>query len=320
MAAGAVGKDETGQERGLYRKHCAHCHGITGDGFGPTAAFLNPYPRDYRLGKFKFKSTPIGAKPTDDDLMRILNKGIAGTAMPSFFVLKEFEKRALIDYVKYLSIRGEVERRLFMDLLEVEDEQPLWNFAGKDEADSDFQIGKSIVEGRIVEVAGKWYQPEAKSTPVPERPWDSHKDKDVVAEKIKRGRDLFYTAQANCFSCHGDTALGDGNVREYDDWMVDLYTKNPDSADVREYVSLGAHEPRNIRPRNLRLGVYRGGLRPVDMYWRIKNGIEGTPMPAASDKLSDDDIWAIIEYVRFMPYETISQPKTTKPVNEEELK
>ncbi|MCH7725969.1 MAG: cytochrome c [Planctomycetes bacterium] len=112
MAAGAVGKDETGQERGLYRKHCAHCHGITGDGFGPTAAFLNPYPRDYRLGKFKFKSTPIGAKPTDDDLMRLLNKGIAGTAMPSFFVLKEFEKRALIDYVKYLSIRGEVERRL----------------------------------------------------------------------------------------------------------------------------------------------------------------------------------------------------------------
>ena len=142
----------------------------------------------------------------------------------------------------------------------------------------------------------------------------------MVAEKIKRGRDLFYTAQTICSDCHGDTALGDGKSDLYDDWTEDLYTKNPDKAVVRELVSLGALEPRNIRPRNLRLGVYRGGLRPIDMYRRIKNGIEGTPMPAASDKLSDDDIWAIIEYVRFMPYETISQPKTTKPVNEEELK
>ena len=29
----------------LYREHCAHCHGISGDGVGPTAVFLNPYPR-----------------------------------------------------------------------------------------------------------------------------------------------------------------------------------------------------------------------------------------------------------------------------------
>ena len=48
MAAGPVGRDEQGSPRGLYREHCAHCHGITGDGVGPTAAFLNPYPRDYR--------------------------------------------------------------------------------------------------------------------------------------------------------------------------------------------------------------------------------------------------------------------------------
>ena len=29
--------DENGARRGLYREHCAHCHGITGDGRGPTA-------------------------------------------------------------------------------------------------------------------------------------------------------------------------------------------------------------------------------------------------------------------------------------------
>src|SRR5690606_2369343 len=112
MAAGPVGRDEQGTPRGLYREHCAHCHGITGDGAGPTAAFLNPYPRDYRTGKFKFKSTPLGKKPTHDDLRRILIDGIPDTAMPSFRLLADDEIDALVDYVKYLAIRGEVERRL----------------------------------------------------------------------------------------------------------------------------------------------------------------------------------------------------------------
>jgi mono/diheme cytochrome c family protein len=41
-AAGPVASDRDGTARGLYREHCVHCHGITGDGAGPTAAFLNP--------------------------------------------------------------------------------------------------------------------------------------------------------------------------------------------------------------------------------------------------------------------------------------
>ena len=57
MAAGPVQSDQFGNETGLYRRHCGHCHGTTGDGLGPTALLLNPYPRDYRQGKFKFKST-----------------------------------------------------------------------------------------------------------------------------------------------------------------------------------------------------------------------------------------------------------------------
>ena len=67
LAAGPVRRDLEGvNSTGLYRQHCAHCHGITGDGAGPTAAFLNPYPRDYRAGKFKFRSTPIGVPPTHE--------------------------------------------------------------------------------------------------------------------------------------------------------------------------------------------------------------------------------------------------------------
>jgi hypothetical protein len=50
MAAGPVWSDQEGGKHGLYRRHCAHCHGISGDGHGPTAAILDPYPRDYRPG------------------------------------------------------------------------------------------------------------------------------------------------------------------------------------------------------------------------------------------------------------------------------
>src|SRR5690606_36005256 len=122
MAAGPVESDQQGNPRGLYREHCAHCHGITGDGLGPTAAFLNPYPRDYRKGQYKFKSTPIGSRPTHDDLRRILTEGIPGTAMPSFKLLPADELDALVHYVKYLSIRGEVERALVTNTLSELDE------------------------------------------------------------------------------------------------------------------------------------------------------------------------------------------------------
>ena len=36
--------------------------------------------------------------------------------------------------------------------------------------------------------------------------------------------------------------------------------------------------PQQLQPRNLRLGIYRFGRRPVDMYRRIFAGINGTPM------------------------------------------
>ena len=112
-AAGPVGGDAEGSHRGLYRRHCATCHGITGDGAGPTASILDPYPRDYRNGVFKYTSTMPGHKPLKTDLHRTLIRGILDTAMPSFAQLPEGEIDALVEYVKYLSIRGQTEQYLF---------------------------------------------------------------------------------------------------------------------------------------------------------------------------------------------------------------
>jgi mono/diheme cytochrome c family protein len=144
--------------------------------------------------------------------------------------------------------------------------------------------------------------------------------KEELAASVKHGRELFYGTIANCVKCHGDSALGDGQTTDYDEWAKEFIGDGKKPELVRTYVSLGMLPPRTIRPRNLRQGVYRGGMRPIDIYWRIMNGIEGTPMPAlatnvrkAEDppeakKLNAEEIWDIVNYVQSLPYESINNP------------
>lgn len=322
LAAGPVGSDEEGNARGLYREHCAHCHGITGDGAGPTAAFLNPYPRDYRKGQFKFKSTPVGQKPTHSDLKRILLEGIPGTAMPSFKLLPDLEVEALVDYVKYLSIRGEVERALLRATAELEEGQHLFTLLGQDataEKKAAQQDQLAALKETVAGYVGRWEGAAAAVVAIPPRP---EMDETAVAASIERGRTLFFGTVANCVKCHGDSALGDGQTTDYDEWAKEFIGDGKNRSLVADFESRGLMPPRNIRPRNLRQGIFRGGLRPIDHYWRIKNGIEGTPMPAATMKpegdpnakgLTPDDIWDLVNYVRSLPYEPISNPRDAVP-------
>src|SRR5262249_50918002 len=84
-----LGLDEQTLKAGstLSRRHCLTCHGVAGDGRGPTGPWVNPHPRDYRQGIFKFISTNTevtGRKPRRADLLRTLRAGVDGTTMPSF--------------------------------------------------------------------------------------------------------------------------------------------------------------------------------------------------------------------------------------------
>ncbi|MCP3691645.1 MAG: cytochrome c, partial [Planctomycetaceae bacterium] len=189
MAAGAVSVDEEGRPHGLYRRHCAHCHGITGDGMGPTAEFLNPYPRDYRMGKFKFKSTTTNARPTDDDLHRLLKHGVPGTAMPSFRVLPQNQQDSLVQYVIYLSMRGELERLLIGELLgagELGIEGPKEVLLTLSQKDTDeFRERSAWVQEKMTSIASNWLQAQSEEVPPPPENWGS-------AESRQLGRDLFY--------------------------------------------------------------------------------------------------------------------------------
>lgn len=88
----------------VYLKWCAGCHGDSGLGDGDAATHLLPRPRDFTLGVYKFRSTPSGEVPTDADLLRIVNEGVAGTPMVGWEAkLSASEREAVVTYVKSLS-------------------------------------------------------------------------------------------------------------------------------------------------------------------------------------------------------------------------
>ena len=84
----------------VYDNYCVGCHGDKGDGKGPAAKFLNPKPRDFRVGRLKFAAVEAGQAPKDSDYLRVINTGLDGTAMPAFSMLPENDKAALIAYIK----------------------------------------------------------------------------------------------------------------------------------------------------------------------------------------------------------------------------
>lgn len=94
-----------GEGKLAYERYCVGCHGENGDGRGEAARFLNPRPRNFVLGNFKFSSTRAGQLPTDADLMRTIRNGLRGSSMPSFNLLPDRTVEALVAYVKTFSTK-----------------------------------------------------------------------------------------------------------------------------------------------------------------------------------------------------------------------
>ena len=289
-SAGPVGRNKSMVESGLFRKHCVQCHGLTGDGMGPAAALLAPYPRDFRRGSFKFKSTPIGRKPTHSDLVRTIEHGLPGTAMPAFRTLNESEEfaqdvDALSHYVRFLAIRGELERRVLVALASGESKP-------------------NLAKDLLVRVADNWGESESLTIQIPK--WEPPNTDDRQAA-IFRGKELFASELTACSKCHGLNADGKGISQDYDDWTKDWTiragldpTKKTEWKSMKQY---GVLKPVLDPSRNLTLGVLRGGATREDIYRRLVTGIEGSPMPAVARKLNDnpgltdENIFDLVEYV-----------------------
>jgi mono/diheme cytochrome c family protein len=85
----------------IFARQCAACHGPSGNGDGAAAYLLYPKPRDFRGCVFRYTSTWEGT-PTDEDLFRIISRGMPGSAMPSWAHLPAADRHALVAHVKSL--------------------------------------------------------------------------------------------------------------------------------------------------------------------------------------------------------------------------
>jgi mono/diheme cytochrome c family protein len=93
-----------------YRRYCAGCHGVRGDGNGENAPWIDPKPRDFQLGIFKCRSTPTGTLPTDQDLSDTIARGIDRSNMPSWNMFTLQQKADLVAWVKHFSPRWTSEK------------------------------------------------------------------------------------------------------------------------------------------------------------------------------------------------------------------
>ncbi len=102
----------------VYESRCIICHGAKGDGKGligiisrveKSGMVWNIFPRDFTAGVFKFRTTPTGCLPIDDDLLLTVTNGIPRAYMPSSKDLSLEERKAVISYIKTFSPRWKEE-------------------------------------------------------------------------------------------------------------------------------------------------------------------------------------------------------------------
>lgn len=147
----------------LYAQYCAHCHGISGDGDGFNAEYLDKEPAELSHAKFQ-------SKKTNHQIYRTIKKGGAGvrksTLMPLFGkTLSETEIWALVAYIRFL---------------------------GKDTSHPVFlPSGANSERPRAEPVSGKQLQIFTQ--------WFEEKDKSDAA--IAKGKKLFIKKKS-CFACH----------------------------------------------------------------------------------------------------------------------
>jgi mono/diheme cytochrome c family protein len=169
----------------LYDRLCASCHGTSGDGAGPAARFLYPRPRNFRQEQFRMVST-TNMVPSDDDLLRTLERGMPGSSMFSFGHLSLDERKALVAHVRGLMRQG-LEDRIKREAAEIGEEPDPQEMAE--------MVRERTQPGSNLELPDEWPVEDAAS--------------------VARGRELYI--KATCAACHGDTGKGDGVQEQKDE-------------------------------------------------------------------------------------------------------
>ena len=227
-----------------YELNCVGCHGAIGDGAGPAGRYLDPRPRNFRKGMFKFTSTPTGERPLRNDLLQTITRGLAGSSMPNFRLLPLERRLDVVEYVRYLSIRGEFE-------------QLATDFSWDEEELADLDEVTELLVDRWREENLSPAYPQISQTP-------------YDADSVARGREIFLSpGAANCAACHGEGGKGDGpSAKAFrDDWG---YPIAPRDLTTGVYRAGGAPEDlyRSIDTgiNGTPMGCFGGALEPEQIW------------------------------------------------------
>ncbi len=113
----------------------------------------------------------------------------------------------------------------------------------------------------------------------------------ATPENIGIGRGLYQSSVTECWTCHGRTGHGDG---------------------LQSQQIVNARGER-IYPIDLTKGVYKLSSSNEEIFRRIRDGITLVPMYSMGEKLTDEEIWCLVHYVRSL----VSRSDEEREMNEQ---
>lgn len=108
--------------RRVFNRHCAECHGESGDGYGERSDTTYVRPRSFLAARFKLTTTE-NRVPSDADLEATIRRGMPGGGMPNWGWLPDEEIVAVARYVRHLGVeaqRGALDREVARGRLSAE--------------------------------------------------------------------------------------------------------------------------------------------------------------------------------------------------------
>lgn len=116
-AAAAAGQQADHPGKPVYDRWCAGCHGEDGQGQGVAAGYMLPRPRNFVQALYQVRSTRSGSLPTDADILRVIDEGMPGTAMPGWReALTRQQRNDLVAYLKTFSRFFETDQPQVLEL------------------------------------------------------------------------------------------------------------------------------------------------------------------------------------------------------------
>ncbi len=136
------------------------------------------------------------------------------------------------------------------------------------EAEASEELDPEYVQEYVDDIVTGWQEAELATT------WPLSPQPILDAERARAGRQAFLSK--GCSKCHGEDGRG--------------HTKDNIGLDSWGFAT---------RAADLTSGMLHGGQEPLDVYRRILNGINGTPMPGFGHALQSEPetIWDLVAYV-----------------------